>query len=64
MFWIHELCVVFSQIDGQSAYSVDGGGKIRCFSISGSSTSVTINGLAIKNGYVRYHYATRALEVR
>lgn len=41
------------QIDGQGAYSVNGSGKDTCFSISGSSTSVTFNGLNIKNGYVK-----------
>jgi hypothetical protein len=41
------------QIDGQGAYSVDGGGAFKCFYIYGSSTVVTLNGLNIKNGKVK-----------
>jgi len=43
-------------IDGQGLYKVDGQMLSGCFSIGGSSTSVTLTGLTIANGKVkRFH---------
>jgi hypothetical protein len=38
------------QIDDQGVYSIDGGHTVRCFSITGTETTVSLIGLTITNG--------------